>query len=151
MDMSPGKPNTPAVADENMSVWMDYLYGQNATLINAPPKPNGVTIRLSAIDPNGNTVDIGAVTSDSGGRFKTIWAPKLEGAYTIFATFDGSNSYWGSYSETAVGVTAASTVAPTSSTGVQATPDYTMTIIGTGIAVIIVVAIATVLILRKRP
>ena len=29
----------PAVADEDMSEWMDYLYMQNATLLNNPPTP----------------------------------------------------------------------------------------------------------------
>ena len=62
---------------------MDYLYGQNATLINSPPSPRGVTIRLSAIDPNGNPVDLGVVTSDSGGLYKTLWIHKLK-AHTQF-------------------------------------------------------------------
>lgn len=153
LDMSIGKPNTPAVSDANMGEWMDYLYGQNATLINNPPKPNGVSVRLSAIDPNGNVVDIGPVTSDSGGLYKKMWTPVAEGEYTIYATFDGSNSYWGSYAETALGVTAASaasTVTPTPGPQ-QATIDYTMPIVGTGIAMILAVAIATVLILRKKP
>jgi hypothetical protein len=150
MDMSPGKPNTPAISDANMSVWMDYLYGQNATLINNPPQCNGVPIRLSAVDPTGKVVDIGTVTSDSGGLYKTIWTPTVAGTYTIYATFDGSDSYWGSYAETALGVTAAPTATSTP-VPAQAVPDYTMTIVITGIAVIIAVAIATVLILRKRP
>ena len=34
MDMSPGAPNTPAVSEEDMVEWMDYMYGQNATLLN---------------------------------------------------------------------------------------------------------------------
>ena len=100
MDMSPGKPNTAAISDENMSVWMDYLYGQNATLINSPPQCNGVTVRLSAVDPNGNPVNIGTVTSDSTGQFKTLWTPTTTGTYSVYATFDGSNSYYGSYAET---------------------------------------------------
>ena len=147
-DLSPGNPNTPAVSDEDMDEWMDYLYGQNATLLNNPPKPDGVTIRLSAIDPNGNPVDLGVVTSDSGGLYKTLWTPQIEGAYTIYATFDGSNSYWGSYAETALGVTQAA-ASPTNQP-VQASTDYTLPIVGTGIAMIIAVALATVLILRKK-
>ena len=152
MDMSPGKPNTPAIADENMSIWMDYLYGQNATLINNPPKPNGVTVRLSAMDPNGNVVDIGTVRSDSGGLYKKLWTPNTAGEYTIYATFDGSNSYWGSYAETGLGVSAAPTATSSSAAAnVQAAPDSIPYVIGATIAIILAVAVATVLILRKRP
>jgi len=50
MDMSPGAEKTPCVSDADMDEWMDYLYGQNATLLNDPPKPEGVSVRLSAID-----------------------------------------------------------------------------------------------------
>ncbi len=35
MDMSPGETNTPAVSDASMTTWMDYLFGQNAQLINS--------------------------------------------------------------------------------------------------------------------
>jgi len=150
MDMSPGKPNTPAVADEDMSEWMDYLYGQNATLLNNPPKPRGVSVSLMAIDPNGNTVDIGVVTSDSNGLFKKMWTPEIEGEYTVYAIFSGSDSYWRSYATTALGVTSAPPATATPEP-VQAAPDTTLTIIVTGIAIILAVAIVGLLILRKRP
>lgn len=148
-DMSPGKPNTPAVSEEDMSEWMDYLYGQNATLLNNPPKPNGVAVRLSAIGSNGDVIDIGTVTSDSGGMFKKMWTPPTEGEYTVYATFDGSNSYWGSYAQTALGITQA----PSDTSGSQqqiTVPDYTMTILGGIIAVIIAVAIVGIVLYQKK-
>ena len=152
MDLSPGAPNTPAISDADMSEWMDYLYGQNATLLNNPPKPSGVTIRLSAMASNGDVIDIGTVTSDSGGMFKKMWTADTEGEYTVYATFDGSESYWGSYAETALGITKAS--ADTSNTQPQQTaPDYSMTIIGVGIAIMIVVVISVavaIIMLKKR-
>ncbi|HLN46302.1 MAG TPA: hypothetical protein VK209_11405 [Candidatus Sulfotelmatobacter sp.] len=103
MDMSPAAPNTPAISDEDMSEWMDYLHMQNATLQNNPPVPTGVTVKLSAVGPNGNAIDIGTVISNSGGSFSEIWTPPTEGKYTVYATFDGSNSYYGSYAQTALG------------------------------------------------
>ncbi|MDR2707815.1 MAG: PQQ-binding-like beta-propeller repeat protein [Nitrososphaerota archaeon] len=139
-DMSPGAPNTPAVSDANMDEWMDYLYGQNATLINNPPAPEGVSIRLTAIDQNGNPTDLGTVTSDSSGLYKTMWTPDNEGAYTIYATFDGSNSYWGSYATTALGVAQA-----------DKTTNYTWIIIGASIAIIVAVVLATIIVLKKKP
>jgi hypothetical protein len=140
----------PAVSDESMSEWMDYLYMQNATLLNNPPKPNGVAVKLVAVNPNGNTIDIGTVTSYSGGSFSETWIPPAEGKYTVYATFDGSNSYYGSYAQTALSVTKASTE---TSTQQQTIPDYTMTIIGAAIAIIIAVVIAVtinIMILKKH-
>ena len=144
LDLSPGAPNTPAISDTDMDEWMDYLYGQNASLINSPPMPHGVDVRLTAVDSNGNQIDIGTVTSDSSGLYKVMWTPDTEGEYTIYATFDGSNSYWGSYATTALGV------AQATDSSTQTATDYTLPIIGSAVAVIIAVVLATVLILKKK-
>ncbi len=149
MDMSPGKPNTPAVSEADMSEWMDYLYGQNATLINNPPKPEGVTVRLAAVDSNGQVIDLGTTTSDYTGQFALPWKTTNEGTYKIYATFDGSESYYGSYAGTALTVTAPATnTSPTVTQ--QPVPDYTMAILGSAIAVIIAVAIVGLLVVKKR-
>ncbi|HLN46119.1 MAG TPA: PQQ-binding-like beta-propeller repeat protein [Candidatus Sulfotelmatobacter sp.] len=150
LDQSPAQPGTPAVADSSMSEWMDYLNMQNATLLNNPPKPDGVTVRLAAVGPNGDVINIGTVTSDSDGLYKKTWTAPTEGEYTVYATFDGSNSYYGSYGETALSVIKASTE---TSTQQQTIPDYTMTIIGAAIAIIIAVVIAVtinIMILKKH-
>jgi len=149
MDMSPAQVGTPAIADEDQSLWMDYLHFQNASLINTPPSPQGVPVKLWTVDPNGNTVDIGNVTSDSNGMFKMLWTPEIEGTYTVYATFAGSESYWSSQAATVIVVTAA----PTTKTGTEQTAaiaDYTGVIVGTGIAVIIAVAVVGILLLRKK-
>ena len=153
MDMSPGKPNTPAISDDNMSVWMNYLYGQNATLINNPPECNGVSVRLSALDPNGNIMDIGRVTSDSGGAFKTSWTPITQGIYTIYATFDGSDSYWGSYAETGLSVSAVPTATPSTTSApanLATTTDLMTYIVAVGIAIIIAIAIVGIVLYKKH-
>ena len=151
MDQSPASPNTPAISDADMSEWMDYLHMQNATLLNSPPTPKGVTVKLVALGPNhGDVIDIGTVTSDSGGLFKKMWTPPSEGEYTVYATFDGSNSYYGSYAETALGVTKAPQ-APTNGGGPTTEPvDNTMTIIGVGVVLAIIMAIVGVLLYRKK-
>jgi hypothetical protein len=152
MDMSPGKPNTPAIADSDMTVWMDYLYGQNATLINSPPSVHGVTVRLAAVDPNNNTIPIGTTTSDGSGQYAINFTPTTPGMYTIYATFDGSNSYYGSYSETHLTVTeaAAPTSQPTSTLGLATTTDLMTYIVAAAIAIIIAIAIVGVLTLKKH-
>ncbi|MFW6117844.1 MAG: hypothetical protein ACOC6G_04585, partial [Thermoproteota archaeon] len=101
----------PAMSDDDMQEWMEYVYMQQ-------PKPEGaegVPVKLTAVDSEGNTVDIGTVTSDTSGVFKKMWTPETQGGYTITATFEGSDSYWGSSAEAAIGVGAAepATVSPT--------------------------------------
>jgi hypothetical protein len=93
----------PAVADECMGPWMEYLYMQKP----APKNITGVDVTLQAISPNGAIIDIAKVTCDGYGSFKYLWTPPDEGTYTIMAIFAGSNSYWPSYAQTHIGVTAA--------------------------------------------
>jgi len=109
-DQSPGQTclgipaaGTPAISDEYMSEWMEYLYQQQPM----PADATGVKVTLDAIDPNGNFISIGTATSDMSGFYSYMWEPEHEGKYTIIATFEGSESYWSSYAETAIGVTEA--------------------------------------------
>ena len=157
MDTSPGQPNTPAISDANMSVWMDYLHGQNATLINAPPVCNGVQVTLTAVSPSGAASTIATVSSDGSGTFATSFAPTTPGLYTIYATFSGSGSYYGSYAETHLIVASAPTATATP-TATTAAPSSSVTnsdvvtylVVGV-VAIIIAIAIATILMLRKHP
>ena len=104
MDQSPAQSNTPAVSDASMSGWMEYLHMQQPK----PTNTTGVTVKLTAIDSSGKQIDIGSVTSDTTGLFKKMWTPTSEGEYTIVASFAGSNAYYASSAETAVGISAAS-------------------------------------------
>jgi hypothetical protein len=143
-DQTPAAKGTPAIADESMSTWMEYLYMQQAMPTNA----KGVEVTLDTLDPNGNFVHIGTVTSDASGMFKKAFVPEVPGEYTIIATFAGSKSYYSSYAETAISVDPAPPA--------TAPPEYpqpidpTWTIIGVGIAIILVVIIVAILLLRKK-
>jgi hypothetical protein len=136
-----------------MSEWMDYLYMQNATLLNAPPDCIGVPVTLTAVDHNGNTVNLGTVTSDGGGHFAYQWSPTTTGLYTVYATFAGTDSYFSSYAETSATVATAATATPTAApvTGLATMSGLTIGIAAAVIAIIIAIAIATVLMLRKHP
>ncbi|MCW4015270.1 MAG: PQQ-binding-like beta-propeller repeat protein [Candidatus Bathyarchaeota archaeon] len=103
----------PAVADSCMSEWMEYVYMQKPF----PDNVEGVRVTLTAVDANGNTQNIGTVTTDASGMFKKMWTPEIEGEYTVIATFAGTESYWGSYAQTAFGVD------PAVSTAVPITPE----------------------------
>jgi hypothetical protein len=101
---------TPAISDESMDRWMEYLYMQQ-------PKPDnatGVTVGLVAISTDGIVTDIGSVTSDDMGLFATHWTvPTTPGVYKIYANFAGTGSYYASSAETALTVVAAAPTAPT--------------------------------------
>jgi len=122
----------PAVSDESMAKWMEYVYMQKP----CPESTTGVQVKLVAVDSNGNSETIGTVTSDGYGMFKKMWTPENEGEYTITATFEGSASYYTSYAQTAIGVGAVSS-------GTPIEPENTM--ITTEVAIIAAVAVAAVI------
>ncbi len=128
----------------HMQMPIDGLY-HNETM-------TGVPVTLSAIDSDGNVIDIGtATTSGYYGTFEKAWTPPAEGTYKIIASFTGDDSYGSSAASTAVTIGPAPTQTDNSGQQPQITvPDYTMTIIAGVIAVILAVAIATILILRKK-
>jgi outer membrane protein assembly factor BamB len=113
----------PAVSDESMTPWMEYVYMQK-------PKPEdvtGVEVHLTAIDPNGNFQDIGTAVSDASGNYALMWQPPVPGMYTVTAEFEGSESYWPSSDQTYFGVTEAASpqVTPTPTPPATSTPTPT--------------------------
>ena len=125
-DQSPGAKGSPAISDRDMSSWMEYQYMQKAKPTNA----TGVTVHLTALDPNGNTQDIGYATSDLSGSYAIPWTPPVPGVYTVTASFDGSESYFPSASVTHINVVAAASPSaqPKSTPVVTAPPTSTPTI-----------------------
>ncbi len=185
MDISDGTQQTaqkanfpngvPCASDASMKDWMGYVYQQQP----CPTNFAGVPVTLTAFDPNNNTEVIGTVTSDGRGSFSVMWTPPVPGKYTIIATFAGSNAYYGSSAETAIGVSPAAhpsattppptttavppsttTPAPTSavSPSVAPTPtppassaaSSTTLYIVAAAAVIIIVIAAAAIVLRRR-
>ena len=100
----------------------------------------GVEVVLETLDPNGNFYEIGKVTSDASGMYKLMWEPPVEGEYTIIASFAGSESYWRSTAETAIGVTEAAT--PAQPIEPEPTTPAEAPFITTEIAIIVAVAVA---------
>ncbi|MCW4006070.1 MAG: PQQ-binding-like beta-propeller repeat protein [Candidatus Bathyarchaeota archaeon] len=149
-DQSPGAKDTPAIADQYMTQWMEHLYMQKLI----PADAQGVTVHLTALDPNNNVQDIGYVTSDMNGLYSTTWTPPVEGVYTVMATFEGTNSYFASYAETAmsIGETSANPIVSASPTSAppptSETP--TTTYIAIAAAAIIIIVAAAAILLHKR-
>lgn len=140
-DLSAGAEGTPAIADEFMDEWMQYLYMQ----FPIPGNARGVPVMLQAMDQSGNTINIGTVTSDMSGMFKKMWTPPTEGEYTIIATFAGSDAYWSSYAETAIGVSAADD----SDMQATASPALDLYIIAATVVILLAIAFFGILMLRK--
>lgn len=183
-DQSPGTTcwgspaaGTPAVSDESMEQWMEYLYMQQTK----PTSTIGVTVHLTAFDPNNNTEDLGYAQTDMTGNYAVSWTPPVPGVYRITATFAGTNSYGDSSAQTSLLVsakpaaqpastsTAPPTAAPASPTVPTPTPGQPtveptpspvvvpptsgtpiMTYVAIGAVVIIIVAIAAALALRRH-
>ena len=107
---------------------------------------------LDTIDPNGNLVHIGDVTSDSTGAYGLVWKPEVPGTYQIIATFKGSGAYSGSSAQTYMGVGEAT---PTASPApAQTQPPTEMYFALSTAAIIIAIAIVgavVIVMLRKRP
>jgi hypothetical protein len=137
----------PAISDESMGPWMEYLYQQRPI----PADATGVPVTLDAIDPNGNFISIGRVTSDMSGFYSYKWKPENEGKYTIIATFEGSDSYYASYAETAIGVDPApSPAGPIEPEPTEAPLITTELAIIAAVAVAVVIGIVAYWALRKR-
>jgi len=160
----------PAVSDASMSNWMEYVYMQKPH----PTNVTGVTVQLTATDPNGNSQNIGTAISNDKGTYAIAWTPPVPGLYTVTATFAGSESYWPSSDQTyfaasaapspAVLPTASSvpataspppTQAPTLSPSPSQPPPPTQepsTAIYIGIAAVVVIAaiVAVAVALKKR-
>jgi outer membrane protein assembly factor BamB len=150
----------PAIADEHMSEWMEYVYMQKPMPMGA----TGVEVVLETLDPNGDYYEIGRVTSDASGMYKLLWEPPMEGEYTIVASFLGSDSYWGSTAETAIGVTETGAgggaqgpagpegpMGPEGPAGEAAdTGNLTIIAVGAIVAAIIAIAIALYVFMKRR-
>jgi hypothetical protein len=140
---------TPAIADDSMDAWMEYMFHQR-------PKPTdakGVEVSIDTIDPNGNFVHIGNATSDRNGNFGFSYTPDVPGTYQIIATFAGSKSYGPSDATTylTAGDEAPATIAPTAAPLSIADTYFVPAIAGLFLTIIITSVLLAMLFLKKRP
>ena len=137
----------PAVSDESQTGWMEYVYMQK-------PRPTdtlGVPIVISVVDSNGNYREIGSTVSDDG-FFSLNWKPDIEGKYTVYASFAGSESYWPSQAVTAFAVDPATpTASPYPATVLPATEMYITAGVAAIIVAIAIVGLLLAMLIRKRP
>jgi hypothetical protein len=138
----------PAVSDQSMSAWMEYVYQQKPR----PTDVTGVTVTIDVVDSNDNYRNIGTETTDADGFFSFNWKPDIPGKYTVYASFSGSESYWPSRAATAFAVDEvipAATPEPTQAPASLA-DQYMLPGIGIIVAAIAVVGALIMLMLRKK-
>lgn len=136
----------PAVSDESMTGWMEYVYKQQTK----PADTTGVQVKLTATDADGNSVDIGTATSDANGFFSFNWKPDSAGKYTVYATFEGSESYWPSHSVTAFTIDEAPANTDTGNGAASVAGLDSTVIIGVAAVALIVAVVAIALTVKKR-
>ena len=103
------------------------------------------------IDSNGNYRDIGTTTSDADGFFSFNWIPDIEGKYTLYASFEGSESYWPSHAVTALIVDPVSEATAPNEPAIVATSDqYVIPAIAGLFVFVAIIGAVLILMLRKR-
>ncbi len=153
-DQTPSSKDTPAISDEWMSAWMEYLYMQKPF----PEDATGVEVTLEVTDSNDNTYIIGTTTADNTGAYGFMYTPEIPGNFTVTATFLGSNSYGMSRATTYFSISEAEEPVEIpqypqyGSNEWPAYPQYTTPelIIIVALVVAIVIGVINLLLVRKR-
>ncbi|HJW65617.1 MAG TPA: Ig-like domain-containing protein [Candidatus Bathyarchaeia archaeon] len=92
----------------------------------------------------GNVVETGTTTTNwYYGTFSYVWTPKIEGKYTVTASFAADDSYGSSSAATVVSVGPA-LAEPPAQEPQQAIPDYTILFAGIIAAIVIAIRIGVV-------
>lgn len=137
----------PAVSDASMGEWMEYVYMQKPR----PTDVTGVTVELYVLDSNNNYRPIGTTTTDADGFFSYNWMPDIEGKYTVYARFEGTESFWPSHATTAFTVQSTeATPAPTEVPPSIADQYFIPAIVGLFVLIIIVLVLLVVMMFKKK-
>jgi hypothetical protein len=129
---------------------MDAVYEQQPM----PTNVTGVQVTLSVTDSNHNTYDIGTTTTNAMGEYGLTWTPIIPGNYTVYATFAGTNAYYGSSASTYFYASAAAPTAspyPSPVSGLASTSSLMLGVAAIIIVIVIIGVVLAILTLRKRP
>jgi hypothetical protein len=139
----------PAVSDDSQTTWMAYVYMQQPKPTNA----TGVPVTVFVVDQNGNYREIGRTQTDDTGFYNLQWKPDIDGKYTVYVKFGGTESYWPSQATTAFQVDPAAPTATPTPVPAQSVADqyFIPAIAGLFIAIIVIGAIMVLLLVRRRP
>ena len=143
-DQSPALKGTAAISDSDQGTWTNYIIQHTI----AEPEVTGVPVQIKIQAQDGTVVHTATVTSDSSGTFHYAWIAPDAGEYKVIANFEGTQSYGPSSATTALVINTA-TSSPTSIQQADNTP-YFIAIIGIVVAIAVVLAALTVLLLKHK-
>jgi hypothetical protein len=133
-----------------MTQFMEAVYEQQPM----PHNVTGVPVTLSVLDSNGNYRTIGTTTTNAQGNYGLSWTPDIPGNYTVYATFAGTDAYYGSTASTVIYASSPpATAAPSATplTGLASNNTLMYGIVAIIIVIIIIGAVLALLVTRKRP
>jgi hypothetical protein len=139
----------PVASDASMADLMSFVYQQHPL----PTNFTCVPVTIAVLDSNGNFRNIGTAITTASGTYSLLWTPDIPGNYTVTATFQGNNGYYGSYSQTYFDVmqAPAATATPTAAPASAADMYFVPAIAGLFVLIIVVAIVLALLMLRKRP
>jgi outer membrane protein assembly factor BamB len=139
----------PCVSDTSMRSFMEAVYMQQTM----PNNITGVPIALNVVDSNGNYRTIGTATSNNLGTYSYTWTPDISGDYTVYASFEGSDSYYGSNAAAAFHASEPAATPMPQPTQAQSMADqyFLPATVGLFVLIIIVLVMLAVVMMRKRP
>jgi hypothetical protein len=137
----------PVAADSCMTDWMAYIYQQQAF----PTDFTGVDVTLSVLDSNGNYRLIGTTTTDASGLYSYVWQPDIEGKYTLYATFAGTDAYWGSTATTAFNIDPTPATASPQPTQAPSMADLYFLPATAALVVLVVIVLVMLALMMKKP
>jgi hypothetical protein len=159
IDNSPGTTQTaqaanfpngvPVVSDASMARFMEYVYMQQPM----PTNTTGVPVSFSVLDANGNLRNIGSTISDANGGFSFTWTPDITVAYTVYASFAGSESYYATSVQAYLNAASPSSSASpggTTGTSTSTTADLYFVPAMVGVIIILIIILALLAVLLRR-
>jgi outer membrane protein assembly factor BamB len=140
----------PCVSDASMSQFMESAYMQQPL----PSNITGVPVTLNVLDSNHNYRTIGTTTTNYLGDYSLTWTPDITGNFTVYATFAGTNGYYGSTASTAFYAGSQATPTPptaTPQTGLASNTTVEYGIVAIIIVIVVIGALTMMMLSRKRP
>jgi len=138
----------PVASDASMTEWMAYVYQQKPL----PTTFTGVNVDVYVVDSNMNYRKIGTAQTAADGTYSLAWKPDIDGKFTVYATFAGTNAYWPSTASTAFVVDpAAATPTPQPVKESVADQYFVPAIAGIFVLLIVVLALVAMMMLKKHP
>ena len=139
----------PCVSDASMTQFMEAVYMQQPM----PSNVTGVPVTFYVLDSNHNYREIGTTTTNALGDYSFTWTPNIPGNFTVYATFAGTDAYYGSSASTGFYASSPSVTAPTATpvTGLASNTTVEYGIVAIAIIIIIIGVVLAILVTRKHP